>query len=418
MSSGLDRALDHLRGILFPLDGGGLSDAQLLARFAAERDQEAFAALVRRYGPLVWGACRRLLGHHDREDVFQAVFLLLAQRAGKLADGRPLGGWLHGVAYRTALAARAMNARRRVRERQVEKFPHPEVSPAEPRDWLPLLDSALNALPEKYRLPVVLCHLQGKTRREAAALMGLPEGTVSSRLATALDMLAKRLARLGPALSGGAVAAALAGASLSAAVSAPLVASTVKAALLVAAGELGAASTGAAVLAKGALKAMSVSKVKFVAAVLAVGLAFGATGVAYRASNGPTAQAAPQDAKAPSELEALKRENELLRLNLRLALEKVEAQDAEIKALKGQAAATEVRGKTIVLVDKGTPYANVLNLKLDPDTDKAALDEVEAAVKALREAKDEAARQRALKALDEATRKLKRDKPDGEPQKR
>src|SRR5262245_28797912 len=292
MSSGLDRALDHLRGILLPLDRGGLCDGQLLARFAAERDQEAFAALVRRYGSLVWGVCRRLLGHHDAEDVFQAAFLVLAQRAGKLADGRPVGGWLHGVVYRTALAARAMNARRRARERQVEEFPHPEVSTAEPRDWLPLLDGALNALPEKYRLPVVLCHLQGKTRREAAALMGLAEGTVSSRLATALDMLAKRLARLGPALSGGAVAAALAGGAAAAGVPAPLLASTGKAALLVVAGELGAALTGVAVLAKGALNTMGISKEKVAAAILAVGLAFGATGVAYRASNGPTAQAA------------------------------------------------------------------------------------------------------------------------------
>src|SRR5206468_4052357 len=118
-----NKALDHLRGILLPRDGGGPSDGQLLARFAAERDEEAFAALVRRYGPLVWGVCRRLLGHHDAENVFQAAFLVLAQRAGKLADGPAVGGWLHGVACRTALAARAMNARRRAREGQAKSPP-------------------------------------------------------------------------------------------------------------------------------------------------------------------------------------------------------------------------------------------------------------------------------------------------------
>src|SRR5690348_17785308 len=123
----LNRALEHLRRAALVPDGAGLSDGDLLDRFVASHDEAAFAALVRRHGPMVLGVCRRLLGnYHDAEDAFQATFLVLARRAASVMKRDSVGSWLHGVACRTALQAASANARRRARERQVETMPHPE----------------------------------------------------------------------------------------------------------------------------------------------------------------------------------------------------------------------------------------------------------------------------------------------------
>jgi RNA polymerase sigma factor (sigma-70 family) len=342
MASGeLRRGLEHLWQALLPVEGGGLSDGQLLACFCSGRDEAAFAALVRRHGPMVLGVCRRVLGdRHDAEDAFQAAFLILARKAGSVRKRESLASWLHSVAYRSALQARAVRGRRRTREVQVETMPHPEVAPAEPQDWRPLLDRELSRLPEKYRAAVVLCDLEGQPRREAARRLGLPEGTLSSRLATARRMLARRLTRRGLTLSGGALAAALAeGASAS--VPAPLVISTARTAALVAAGQLAAVSAPAAVLARGVLEAMFMAKFKLVVGAVIVVAALGAGGLAYRAGAGPgEAQAAPPADKPRSELEALRRENELLKLNLEVVLEKVRSLEAEVRTLKGRPGTT------------------------------------------------------------------------------
>ena len=194
----LRKPLERLRRALAPDDTAGLGDAQLLARFVADRDQRAFAALVRRHGPLVLGVCRRLLRHQqDAEDCFQAAFLVLARRAGSVRQRASLASWLYGVAYRVARDAASAIARRRSRERQVERMPHPEVPPQEPQDWRPLLDQELMALPEKFRAAVVLCDLEGRTRKEAACVLKIPEGTLSSRLAAGRRLLAQRLTRRG-----------------------------------------------------------------------------------------------------------------------------------------------------------------------------------------------------------------------------
>jgi RNA polymerase sigma factor (sigma-70 family) len=161
-ASRLKKPLERLRQTLAPPDGGGLSDGRLLGHFVATRDEAAFEAIVRRHGPMVFGVCRRLLRHaQDAGDCFQAAFLVLARRAGSFRSGS-LAAWLFGVAYRVALRGRCSAARRRERERQVGEMPQPEVAPAEPQDWRPLLDEELNALPGKYRAAVVLCDLEGR----------------------------------------------------------------------------------------------------------------------------------------------------------------------------------------------------------------------------------------------------------------
>jgi RNA polymerase sigma factor (sigma-70 family) len=320
--------LEHLR----PADGGGLSDGQLLARFLDGREEDAFAALVRRHGPMVLGVCRRVLGNvHDAEDAFQATFLVLARKAAAVLRREAVAAWLYGVAHRTALRARARADKRRARERQVRDMPHPEVGPPEAQDWRPLLDRALSRLPEKYRAPVVLCDLECKSRREAARRLGLLEGTLASRLATARRLLARRLGRCGLTLSAGALAAALAEGAV--AVPAPLVRETVKAAALVAGGRAAAVATPAAALMNEVLEAMWITKLKVgAAAVLAVAL-LGAGGIVYRAAGqgstppaGKTAEARPL-----TELEVLRREVQILKLQM-------EVMQAELRALKGHGA--------------------------------------------------------------------------------
>src|SRR5262245_6026989 len=168
----LKAVLEQLRRVL---PQAGVTDAQLLERFVVARDEAAFEALVCRHGPMVLGVCRRLLGDvHDAEDAFQATFLILARKAASVVKRDSVGGWLYAVAQRIAQEARAVLARRRVRERQVENMTHPEVAPAEPEDWRPILDREVARLPHRYREAVVLYHLEGWSHRETAAKLGVP----------------------------------------------------------------------------------------------------------------------------------------------------------------------------------------------------------------------------------------------------
>jgi RNA polymerase sigma factor (sigma-70 family) len=241
-SSPMGTVLEHLRRVALLRDGAGLTDGELLEAFVVQGDGAYLEALVRRHGPMVLGVCRRLLhNEHDAEDAFQAAFLVLVRRAGSIVPREQVGNWLYGVAHRTALEARRAAARRRAREKQVSAMPHPLVEPEEVwQELRPLVDEELSRLPEKYRSAVVLCDLGGRTRKEAARQLGLPEGTVSGRLTVARQLLAKRLARRGVTLSCGTLAAALAHGS-AAAVPNSLVLATVQAAGLTSAGGLAAA---------------------------------------------------------------------------------------------------------------------------------------------------------------------------------
>jgi RNA polymerase sigma factor (sigma-70 family) len=245
------------------------TDGQLLQQFLARRDEAAFATLVRRHGPMVLGVCCRVLGNvADAEDAFQATFLVLVGKAASLTSRAVLGDWLHGVARRAAANARRLSARRRAKEEAVAR---PEAQGEEVRDdCLPLLDEALGRLPAKYRLPIVVCDLEGKTRREAAESLGWPEGTVAGRLARARALLARQLARHGLGLSAGALAAVLSQQASSACVSAAWGSSTVKAATVLAARPAAAAdviSAKVAGLTEGVVKAMFLSKLKTAVAV-------------------------------------------------------------------------------------------------------------------------------------------------------
>jgi RNA polymerase sigma factor (sigma-70 family) len=214
---------------------------------------------------MVWGVCRRLLrNHHDAEDAFQATFLVLVRKASSIASRELLANWLYGVARQTSLKARTTIARRHARERQVTDMPEAEATPPEAwTDLQAILDQELGRLPDRYRIVLVLCDLESRTRKEAAEELRLPQGTVASRLARARTMLAKRLTQRGVALSGGALAAALSQQAAMAGVPASVVSRTVQVASLVVTGKAatGIMSINVAVLTEGVTNAMLVSKI-------------------------------------------------------------------------------------------------------------------------------------------------------------
>ncbi len=208
------------------------ADGELLTRYRLHRDQEAFGFLVRRHGPMVWGVCRRVLRDtHAAEDAFQATFLVLAQKADAVRPPERLGAWLYGVAYRTALKARGRASRQQRTERHYasEKLISQQLN-NDSAELPQLLDEQLLALPTKYREPLVLCVLRGLNKAQAAAELGLAEGTVSSRLARARQMLRQRLERRGVTVPAGALSVALSAETLAVAVPVALTVQTIEAA--------------------------------------------------------------------------------------------------------------------------------------------------------------------------------------------
>jgi RNA polymerase sigma factor (sigma-70 family) len=263
-----------------------LTDAQLLTRFTEHADEAAFEALFRRHAPMVLGTCRRLLhNEQDAEDALQAVFLILARKAATVRPREALANWLYGVAYKAALKARSAAARRK--ERQVADLPEPPARHAPPNDLWPVLDRELNRLPARYRAVLVVCDLEGQTRREAARQLGCPEGTVCGRLARARALLARRLTRCGVPLMAVALEVLLGEGAASACVTAPLLVTTMKAVGL-RTRATAAVSSRVLALVHEVRRALFVSKLKVTVVTLLVvaALGAGAVGLAGRLAPG------------------------------------------------------------------------------------------------------------------------------------
>jgi RNA polymerase sigma factor (sigma-70 family) len=267
------------------------SDAILLERFVSRRDEAAFAALVDRHGPMVLRLCRRVLAdRHSAEDAFQAAFLVLARRASFIRRRESLAAWLHGVAYRVALKARASQARRHELTTSDLILPDRHADPLaalSARELLGILDDEVRRLPEVYRLPVILCCLEGRTQEEAARQLGWTAGSLQGRLERGRRRLRARLIARGFSLPAMLLAARLAGEA--SALPPHVVAITARAAAAFAeTGACGGASASTAALAEGMLKRSVWSSVKVVMALtLAVGMAVAGAGLlAHRMSPG------------------------------------------------------------------------------------------------------------------------------------
>jgi|SRR5579884_1384317 len=347
--------LRQLRRAALLSAGDGPSDVQLLESFLIQRDEAAFEALVRRHGPMVLGVCRRVTGNaHDAEDAFQATFLVLVRKAASLRSRQLLPGWLYGVAYRTALNTRTMTKKRRIKEQQAAQQPWTQVSnDGPPEELLARLDEELSRLPDRYRLPVLLCELQGRSRKEAARLLGLPIGTVSWRLAQARKLLAQRLARYGTMLAAGAVGAVLSQSAASAVPAALVRAVTVQALMT------GTVPAPVQALTEGVLKTMLLSKLKVMwGLALAAIVGAGAVGLMYRpaVAADPNQPGGGRTAARPSqdELEELRLEIAALRKGLQATRERVKTLEDQLARLPASRPGMPGRGTPTV----GYPVGN------------------------------------------------------------
>jgi RNA polymerase sigma factor (sigma-70 family) len=300
MASGtLVGTMRHLRELFDDGTAVGLGDAQLLARYAASRDESAFAALVARHGPMVLATCRAVLRHdHDVEDAFQATFLVLARKARSVRAGEALGGRLHRVAYRIAIQALGASRQRRRREEKASAMSTPRVTPSGPEpDLAAIVHEELDRLPEKQRLPVVLCDLEGLTYEQAAGRLRWSEPTLRHRLVKARHRLRERLTRRG--VTAGALALVLASPTAGAKAAVP--AAMARAAVAAAAG--GTTPATAAALAGAFLRGLLLARLKLAATGLLAAIGLVTLGVVAVGSGRPD----PTRAAGPSSAGAMKR---------------------------------------------------------------------------------------------------------------
>ncbi len=289
-----ENLIRYIRHLAVHAESSEASDTALLARFIASRDERAFAGLVERHAGLVLQVCWRILGNtHDAQDAFQATFLVLARKAATVRPPEALPAWLHGVARRVALKTRSTRFRQQRGERPLApttRDPHPDpLSELAARDYLAIIDEEVQRLAEAYRLPVILCCLEGRSLEEAAQQLGWTTGSVKGRLERGRARLHARLVRRGLTLS-----AALAGAELSrgqaAALAGELARPLVPAAMAFAGRQTPPAATvsaPAAALAADFLKSIALSKLK-IAGVLLLATSLLAGGLlAYRQANDP-----------------------------------------------------------------------------------------------------------------------------------
>ena len=261
-----------------------MGDGQLLRQFATRGDETAFEVFVTVHGPMVLSVCRRMLfDERDVEDAFQATFLVLLRRAGSLGNADPLSPWLHGVAYRVAARIRANTVRRRREEMRSARPEKIELaSELERQELRSILDEEISRLPEKYRRPVVLCYLEGRSQEEAANRLRCTAGSVRGRLDRAREKLQGRLVRRGVALAGGFAARVLTTDVASAAVPPRLVHATVST-LVRDSTAKAVANTGVSArvceLADGLIRTIMLAKLRLVASVMAAGTIVMAMGI-------------------------------------------------------------------------------------------------------------------------------------------
>ena len=282
-----------------------LNDGQLLTRFLKDRDETSFQALVQRHGPSVLSLCRRMLGDaHLAEDAFQATFLVLARRAGAITRHESLGSWLYGVAYRVALKARQGASRRQIREQSYSSMFEPSEEKNDP-EMSEVLEQELQRLPEKYRAPLLLCYLEGKTKSEAARQLGWSDGAVHGRLERAREKLRLRLSRRGFVLPTAGLIAILANHAAPAAVPMALLDATTQSALLFVTGRTtaGLISIRTLTLTEGVLNTMWIAKMKMLTGVVALAAVLGA-GVANLVLGTGAAEPGVPAAKASASAEA------------------------------------------------------------------------------------------------------------------
>jgi RNA polymerase sigma factor (sigma-70 family) len=355
----LGRFLDRLRHSAAAEDPCRVADDELLRRYVATQDESAFAGLVRRHGPMVLGVCWRILRHReDAEDAFQATFLVLARKAGAVRKSESLPGWLHRIAFRAAMRLRAARSRRLDRQALLADAPQARCrEDLTVRETQQVLEEELNRLADKYRAPLLLCCVQGRTRDEAAQQLGWSLGVLRGRLDRGRELLRARLARRGVALSAALLPLGVAATS-EAAVLPALLSSTVRAALGAAQSPAAAAvSAQAAALAQGVIQAMFLAKLKvFGVGLLVVALLGTGAGIAtYRAQaqgsrpssaarQGREAAQPPRGEMNPAQM---KREIERLRLELeqaRLLLKLANQEILDLRAARGRAAKDRPEG--------------------------------------------------------------------------
>lgn len=359
MAALLTTAVDRLRRLAGQTAFRDATDCQLLERFAATGDEAAFAALVERHGSLVLGVCRRVLGHaHDAEDAFQATFLVLARKAGRLPWKESIKNWLHGVAYRVALKARCQGLRRQKKERAVRETAAAQTLEASWDDLRGVLDEELARLPAKYRAPLLLCYLEGKTRDEAAEELGWTPGSVKGRLERGRDLLRSRLLARGVPLSAVLCASFLAETTASAAVPPTLAAATVTTGVSFSAGSLAAVSQPVLNLAQGVLNAMLIAKIKLSAVALTLVAVLGLGGWALDrafADRGASREeglqltGAVQDQEKPVQKEGVRKDKDAPKDGERKEKDGVRKKDGERKEDVKKDRPREVSGIRVIL---------------------------------------------------------------------
>jgi RNA polymerase sigma factor (sigma-70 family) len=346
--------LQHLRKLEALASAGRLSDGQLLQRFIGDRDEAAFNALLQRHGPMVWSVCRRVLRcDHHAEDVFQATFLVLARKAASVRKQQSVASWLYGVAYRLSRQLWRRECRRPVPEASSPEDPSQDPGRRlDMKELQTVLDEELHRLGEQYRMPLVLCFLEGMTRDEAAEHLGWSVSTLKRRLDKGREVLRGRLDRRGVTLSGALLSAALTQDLAAATVPATLLVPTIKAALLVAAGRAvkGIVRAQVVALTEGVFHAMMMTKFKIAVVLMLAVVTIGA-GVGFYAGRGGTAQGAgspggtvaPAPSQKQDDKEALQRKLDRLEKELQEARDLAEALRAKAEVERQRAQAAEAR---------------------------------------------------------------------------